>query len=203
VLVPEGAEGEPATTAPWRPNRYLSVRKATWMPRRAPSAASWKGHCYDRISERGNERQGRERRVRRPHRRGCPGRKPLPVMTYLGIGAFWADAVFVSGLQRCHEPSAGQVRQAVAAAIRAFGCSGCAGRVAQEFGDHPETAVIRMRWARAVAREAFADPAPSPGSGADARALLVLRLRVPTEQAPGSPGAGQREPARSSAGGEG
>jgi hypothetical protein len=58
-----------------------------------------------------------------------------PVMAYLSIGAFRADAVFVSGLQRCDAPSAGQVPQA-AAAIRAFGYSGCAGRVAQEFGDH-------------------------------------------------------------------
>jgi hypothetical protein len=77
-----------------------------------------------------------------------------PVMACPSIGAAQADAVFVSGLQRRDEPSAGQVRQAAAAAIRAFGCSGCAGRVAQEFGDHPETAVIRMRWARSVAREA-------------------------------------------------
>ena len=79
-----------------------------------------------------------------------------PVMVYPGIRAVRADAVFVSGLQRCDEPTEGQVRQAVVAAVQAFGCSGCAGRVAQEFGDHPETAVIRMRWARGVAREAFA-----------------------------------------------
>jgi len=81
-----------------------------------------------------------------------------PVMAYPSISAVRADAVFVSGLQRCDEPSACEVRQAAAAAIRAFGCSGCAGRVAQEFGDHPETAVIRMRWARGVVVEAFADP---------------------------------------------
>ena len=74
-----------------------------------------------------------------------------------------ADAVFASDLRRRDDPTAGQVRQAVAAAIWAFGCSGCAGRVAQEFGDHPETAVIRMRWARSVVREAFAGPAPEPG----------------------------------------
>ena len=78
-------------------------------------------------------------------------------MAYLSIGAVWADAVFVSGLQRRDELSARQVRQAAGAAIRAFGCSGCAGRVAQEFGDHPETAVTRMCWARAVAREAFGE----------------------------------------------
>jgi hypothetical protein len=79
-----------------------------------------------------------------------------PVMAYPSISAVRADAVFVSRLQRCDKPTEGQVRQAVAAAVQAFGCSGCAGQVAQEFGDHPETAVIRMRWARGVALEAFA-----------------------------------------------
>ena len=58
-----------------------------------------------------------------------------PVLACPSVCAVRADAVFVSGLQRRDEPSAGQVRQAVAAVIRAFGCSGCAGRVAQEFGD--------------------------------------------------------------------
>jgi len=127
----------------------------------------------------------------------------MPVMAYLSIGAVQADAVFVSGLQRRDELSAGQVRQAVAAAVRAFGCSGCAGRVAQEFGDHPETAVIRMRWARGVALEAFADSPPDPRPGADAGGLLVIRPRLPAEPGSGSPGTERRKPARSAAGGEG
>jgi len=84
-------------------------------------------------------------------------------MHELSIRTFQADALFVSVLQRSDEPSAGQVRHAVAAAIDAFGWPGCAERVAQEFGDHPETAVIRMRWARVAAREAFADSALEPG----------------------------------------
>ncbi len=58
-----------------------------------------------------------------------------------------ADAVFASELQRSDEPSALLIREAVEAVIRAFGSSGCAARVAQEFGDHPETAAARMRWA--------------------------------------------------------
>jgi hypothetical protein len=101
----------------------------------------------------------------------------------MGVSAVRADAVFMSGLQRCDEPTVGQVRQAVAAAIRAFGSSGCAGRVAQEFGDHPETAVIRMRWARRVARQAFADPAPEQGPdvGTNADGWLVVRPRLPAE----------------------
>jgi hypothetical protein len=119
------------------------------------------------------------------------------------MSAVQADAVFVSGLQRRDEPSVDQIRLAVAAAIRAFGCSGCAGRVAQEFGDHPETAATRMRWALGVARDAFAAPLPEPGWGADAGRLLAIRPRPPAEQASGSPGTGQREPARSAAGGKG
>jgi hypothetical protein len=112
----------------------------------------------------------------------------MPVMACLSISAVRADAVFVSGLQRRDEPSAGQVRQAVAAAVREFGCSGCAGRVAQEFGDHPAAAVIRMRWARRVVREAFADPAPKqgPAAGTNAGGWLVVRPRLPAELASSS-----------------
>jgi hypothetical protein len=42
------------------------------------------------------------------------------------------------------------VHQAIAAAVAAFGIRGCAARVAQAYGEHPETAVLRMRWARAT-----------------------------------------------------
>jgi len=65
----------------------------------------------------------------------------------------WADALFASVLQCSDNPNAGQVRKAIAAAVRAYGGLGCVQRVAQEFGDHPEAAVNRMRWARAVADE--------------------------------------------------
>jgi hypothetical protein len=110
------------------------------------------------------------------------------VMPYLSIGACQADAIFASELQRCDEPSAGQVRQAVAAAIRAFGYSGCAERVAQEFGDHPETAVIRMRWARAVAGAAFADPALKSGPCAIADGLHAAPPPLSADQVTASPG---------------
>jgi hypothetical protein len=108
------------------------------------------------------------------------------MMAYLSVSAVRADAVFASDLQRRDEPSAGQVRQAVTAAIRAFGCSGCTARVAQEYGDHPETAMIRMRWARSVVREAFAVPAPEPGPGAGLfrmRHLLLSGRRVAAGEA--------------------
>jgi hypothetical protein len=123
-------------------------------------------------------------------------------MTYLSMGAVQADAVFASGLQRCDELSAGQVRQAVAAAVRAFGRSGCAGRVAQEFGDHPDTAVLRMRWrATSPARHSrIGRPGPAQ---ARTPSGWVVRPRRPAEQASGIPAAGRCEPARAVAGGEG
>ena len=74
---------------------------------------------------------------------------------HLSISAVRADALFVSALQRSDEPSRRQVRQAISGALHAFGRRGCAERVAQEFGDHPEMAVSRMRWARSVIAETF------------------------------------------------
>lgn len=61
-----------------------------------------------------------------------------------------ADALFASALQRSDELSVSQIRQAIVLALDLYGGAGCAGRVAQEFGDHPETAAVRMRWARAT-----------------------------------------------------
>src|SRR5215472_1809442 len=80
------------------------------------------------------------------------------VMYRPGTSAVWADALFASMLQRSDGASA--------AAVRAYGSRGCAERVAQEFGDHPETAVARMRWARGVVGEVFAAP---PGPAQDGR----------------------------------
>ncbi len=93
------------------------------------------------------------------------------------ISTVWADALFVSALQRSDSPSTGQVRKAVAGALRAHGGVGCAQRVAREFGDHPETAVARMRWVRAVAGEVFAW---SPGAAQDStRRRPGLPVAVP------------------------
>ncbi len=82
-----------------------------------------------------------------------------------------ADALFASALQRSDEPSAAQVDQAIAAAVRTFGARGCAARVAQAYGEHPETAVVRMRWARATVtgapEGASSQPAQCPAPGQD------------------------------------
>ena len=74
-----------------------------------------------------------------------------PATHELSIPAVRADALFASALQQSDEPTAAQVDRAIAAAVGAHGIRGCAARVAQEYGEHPETAAIRMRWARATA----------------------------------------------------
>ena|SRR5215468_7482951 len=87
-----------------------------------------------------------------------------PSMRDSSISAVWADALFVSALQHRDQPSAGQVQQAIVAAVGEFGPRGCAERMAQEFGDHPEAAVTRMRWARELVAEAIGGQAPEVAS---------------------------------------
>ncbi len=65
------------------------------------------------------------------------------------------EALFVSPLQRSDEPSAAQVRQAIITLTGTLGPAGSAARVAQEYGEHPETAAARMRWARTAVASAF------------------------------------------------
>jgi hypothetical protein len=87
----------------------------------------------------------------------------------LSISAARAGALFASPLQRSEEPSTRQVRRAIATAIGAHGMRGCAARVAQAYGEHPETAPTRMRWALTAAASAFggspAAPAHAPAPG--------------------------------------
>jgi hypothetical protein len=81
---------------------------------------------------------------------------------HLSISAARADALFASPLQRCYEPSAGQVRQAIATTIGAYGARGCAARVAQAYGEHPDIALTRMRWALAVVASVFGGSQAGP-----------------------------------------
>jgi hypothetical protein len=91
---------------------------------------------------------------------------------HLSITAARADALFVSALQRSDEPSAEQVREAIAAAVRAFGVRGCAARVAQAYGERPETTVWRMCWARTTVTGVFDGARPEP-----------VHLAVPAQRA--------------------
>jgi hypothetical protein len=56
------------------------------------------------------------------------------------------QALFSSGLQPSDAPTAEMATTAISHAVQQFGIRGCADRMAQEFGDHPDTAYRRMRW---------------------------------------------------------
>src|SRR5260370_35588242 len=82
------------------------------------------------------------------------------------VRAIQADALFVSALQCGDELNTSEIQRAVMVAD-SYGDGGCAERVAQEFGDHPETAAVRMRWARAAA--AILEAQSVPGNTASVR----------------------------------
>jgi hypothetical protein len=73
-----------------------------------------------------------------------------------------AEALFASTLQPSGSTSPEQVRAAVATTLRRLGSSGCATRMAGEFGDHPDTAVARMCWALATIRAVYPAPSMTP-----------------------------------------
>lgn len=88
------------------------------------------------------------------------------------IQTLQADALFASAVQYSDDLSIIHIRRAIAMALDAYGAAGCAGRVAQEFGDHPETAAVRMRWARTRAAALDSHSAPTVRwMGADSSVL--------------------------------
>jgi hypothetical protein len=103
-------------------------------------------------------------------------------MTGLNIDDARCRALFASRLQPSDAPAADSVATAIRATVRQFGIRGCAGLMAQEFGDHPEAAAERMRWARrlltgapAPAHTGYHGPgAPSPGIRLTPRAAPCL-----------------------------
>jgi hypothetical protein len=94
-------------------------------------------------------------------------------MGRLNVNSARCEALFASGLQRSDCPDARAVTQAISRAVRELGTRGCASQMAQEFGDHPETACDRMRWVRQVISETVKSPQCSP-----ARAELDLPASV-------------------------
>jgi hypothetical protein len=72
------------------------------------------------------------------------------------LAAARAEALFASGISASTDPTFAEVRAAIRQAVCAHGGTrGCAGQVAAAFGDYPEVAVDRMRWARRVVRATF------------------------------------------------
>ena len=67
-----------------------------------------------------------------------------------------AEALFTSPLSTGSHPVFDVAEEAIRIAVRAHGgVRGCAADVAAEYGDHPELAVPRMRWARDVVEHLY------------------------------------------------
>jgi hypothetical protein len=81
-------------------------------------------------------------------------------MTRLNVNDAQCAALFASELQRSDALTGDVVAEAVTRAVRQFGVRGCVGLMAQEFGDHPEAAMVRMRWVRQLVAEAPARSVP-------------------------------------------
>lgn len=74
-----------------------------------------------------------------------------------------AEALFTSDLATGTEPTPVEIATAIRRSIRSHGGSrGCAGALAWAFGDRPETAVPRMRWALLLVRAVYPRTAPAP-----------------------------------------
>lgn len=83
-------------------------------------------------------------------------------------------ALFASPLQQSDQPSGELVAAAISAALDDFGLTGCVARVAEEFGEHPETACERMQWAGRLtsALPAFPDAPLTPVRPTDGASAL-------------------------------
>jgi len=71
-----------------------------------------------------------------------------PSRTRPTVNEAWYEALFAAALQPSDSLTAGLVAEAISCAPRQFGVRGCAGRLAQEFGAHPDAAASRMHWVR-------------------------------------------------------
>ncbi|GAA0463754.1 hypothetical protein [Streptomyces olivaceiscleroticus] len=70
-----------------------------------------------------------------------------------------AEALFSSGMSVGSWPTQGELATAVRDAVRSHGgIRGCAVELAGAYGEHPETAVPRMRWALQQIRAAYPRP---------------------------------------------
>ncbi len=78
-------------------------------------------------------------------------------MARIDVNTVRCEALFASPLQRSDAPTPADVRLAIMRTVRRLGNRGCAAAVAQEFGDHPESAAERMRWVRRLVEVTVAE----------------------------------------------
>jgi hypothetical protein len=84
-------------------------------------------------------------------------------LTQTNMNGARCEALFSSWLQPSDAPTPDMVATAISRAVQQFGIRGCVGRMAQEFGDHPDMAAKRMRWARQLIAQGARSPATGGG----------------------------------------
>ena len=76
-------------------------------------------------------------------------------MSPANVTTVQCEALFASALPQSDDVAPARIREAIMLTLRALGARGCAAWVAQEYGDYPELAVARMRWARQLVARAY------------------------------------------------
>jgi hypothetical protein len=90
-----------------------------------------------------------------------------------------AEALFASDLPAQCRPDQAAAAAAIRRAVRAYGVRGCAGAVGAAYGDYPETAAVRMRWARQVIETLFPPPAAASATGRGGPAGIGAPVMAP------------------------
>jgi hypothetical protein len=114
--------------------------------RRDPGLAVFGGDALALGAGRG----GRGDRRRNERRGEMHGRTRL-ALTNQAAADSRREALFASELQPSDGSTGDMITSAITSTIQRFGSRGCTERMAQEFGDHPDVAAERMRWARRAA----------------------------------------------------
>jgi hypothetical protein len=104
-------------------------------------------------------------------------------VTYWNLNTVRCEALFASTLQGSEHADRARVQAAIMAAVRAFGSRGCAARVAQEFGDHPDTAIPRMYWVREVISRLYGTDEMRAVRRPHRSPSMSLRRHEPTDEA--------------------
>jgi hypothetical protein len=92
-----------------------------------------------------------------------------------------AAALFTSDLSAKEEPTQVEVAKAIRHAVRAYGgIRGCIIEIAGEYGDHPEYAAYRMRWALKTIGAFYGRPRRAWGSVGCTRSRPCLPCRCRT-----------------------
>jgi len=99
-------------------------------------------------------------------------------VTRLNLNEAVCEALFASALQPSDTLTAETVTETMGRTVRQLGSARCACVVAQEFGDHPETAAARMQWVRQLVTDLcgcmfFPAAGPAADTPADAGLLAV------------------------------